>query len=148
VKIVLRTDVSGLGKRGDIAEVADGYARNYLLPKGKALVATPGVEAQAEAMRRARAVRSAADRADAITLADRLAASPITIRAKAGREGKLFGSVGTADIAAAIEAQIGARIDRRNIALSEPIKSVGTFDVVASLPGDVAAPFRVTISGS
>ena len=148
MKIVLRTDVSGLGKRGDIAEVADGYARNYLLPKGKALVASPGVEAQAEAMRRARAVRAAADRADAVALADRLAASPVTIRAKAGKEGKLFGSVGNADIAAAIEAQIGARFDRRNIALADPIKSVGTFDVVAHLPGDVDAPFRVTITGA
>jgi large subunit ribosomal protein L9 len=148
VKIVLRTDVSGLGKRGDIAEVADGYARNYLLPKGKALVASPGVEAQAEAMRRARAVRAAADRADAITLADRLAASPITIRAKAGKEGKLFGSVGTADIAAAIESQIGARLDRRSIVLADPLKSTGTYDVVVHLPGDVDAAFRVTISGS
>ena len=68
MKIVLRTDVNGLGKRGDIANVADGYARNFLLPKGKAFLATPGAEAQAETMRRARSLRAAADRADAVAL--------------------------------------------------------------------------------
>ena len=81
MKIVLRTDVNGLGKRGDIANVADGYARNFLLPKGKAFLATPGAEAQAETMRRARSLRAAADRADAIKIADTLASSSITIKA-------------------------------------------------------------------
>ncbi len=145
MKIVLRSDVSGLGKRGDLVEVADGYARNFLLPKGKALVATPGVEAQAEAMRRARAARAAADRAEAIALADALVSARITIKAKAGKEGKLFGSVGNADVAAAIEAQIGAKLDRRQISL-EPIKRVGTHDAVAHLGGEVDAAFTVTVT--
>jgi large subunit ribosomal protein L9 len=148
VKIVLRTDVSGLGKRGDIAEVADGYARNFLLPKGKALVATPGVEAQAEAMRRARAVRAAANRADAVQLADALAAAKITITAKAGKEGKLFGSVSTADIVAAVERQLGAGLDRRHLTLAEPIKKIGAYSVVAHLVGDVDAPFTVHVSAT
>jgi len=145
MKIVLRTDVDGLGKRGDIAVVADGYARNFLLPKGKALAATPGVEAQAEFMRRSRALRAAADRADAIQLADRLKSATITIAAKSGKEGKLFGSVGTADIAAAVSRQIGANIDRRHLTLREPIKSLGTFAVMAHLVGDVDAPFSVNV---
>jgi large subunit ribosomal protein L9 len=148
VKIVLRTDVSGLGKRGDIAVVADGYARNFLLPKGKALVATPGVEAQAESMRRARAVRAAADRADAVQAADALAAAKVTITAKAGKEGKLFGSVGTADIVAAVASQVGANLDRRHITLAEPIKKLGSYTVVAHLAGDVDAPFTVTVTAS
>jgi len=145
MKVVLRTDVSGLGKRGDVADVADGYARNYLLPKGKALAATPGVEAQAEAMRRARAMRAAADRADAVQLADRLATASVVIKAKAGKEGKLFGSVSTSDIAAAVERQIGATVDRRHLTLTEPIKKLGTYAVTAHLVGDVAATFSVNV---
>ncbi len=146
MKIVLRTDVSGLGKRGDLADVADGYARNYLLPKGKALAATPGVEAQAEAMRRARAVRAAADRADAVQLADALAKATITITAKAGREGKLFGSVSTSDIVAAVERQLGAELDRRHLTLSEPIKKTGTYTVTAHLVSDLEATFSVQVN--
>lgn len=146
MKIVLRTDVSGLGKRGDVANVADGYARNYLLPKGKALAATPGVEAQAEAMRRARAMRASADRADAVQLAARLAKATIQIKAKAGREGKLFGSVSTSDIAAAIERQTGAVVDRRHLTLSEPIKKLGTYGVTAHLISDVTATFSVAVA--
>jgi large subunit ribosomal protein L9 len=148
VKIVLRTDVSGLGRRGDVADVADGYARNYLLPKGLALTATKGVEAQAEAMRRARAQRAAADRADAVALADVLAKATITITAKAGREGKLFGSVSTSDIAAAIEKQAGSVVDRRSLTLSEPIKKTGTYQVTAHLVGDVTVTFPVAVSAS
>lgn len=148
MKVVLRTDVSGLGRRGDIAVVADGFARNYLLPKGLALVATAGVEAQAEAMRRARAQRAAADRADAVALADVLAKATITITAKAGREGKLFGSVSTSDIAAAIEKQAGSVVDRRSLVLSEPIKKTGTYQVTAHLVADVTATFPVTVTAS
>ena len=146
MKVVLRTDVNGLGKRGDVAVVADGYARNYLLPKGKALTATPGVEAQAEAMRRARAMRAAADRADAVQLADRLAKATISLKAKAGRDGKLFGSVSTSDISAAVERQIGAVVDRRHLTLGAPIKKLGTYSVVAHLVGDVTATFSVAVT--
>ena len=148
MKVVLRSDVSGLGRRGDIADVADGFARNYLLPKGFALAATPGVEAQAEAMRRARAQRAAADRADAVALADLLAKAKITITAKAGREGKLFGSVSTSDIAAAIEKQAGSVVDRRALALAEPIKKTGTYQVTANLVADVSTTFSVVVTGS
>ena len=145
MKIVLRTDVNGLGKRGDIANVADGYARNFLLPKGKAFLATPGAEAQAETMRRARSLRAAADRADAIKIADTLASSSITIKAKAGRGGKLFGSVSTSDISDAITRQTGAMVDRRTLTVSEPIKQLGSFSVTAHLIGDVDAAFLLNV---
>jgi large subunit ribosomal protein L9 len=145
MKIVLRTDVNGLGKRGDVAEVADGYARNFLLPKGKALVATPGAEAQAETMRRARAMRAAADRADAATVASSLGSATVTITAKAGRGGKLFGSVSAADISDAIERQLGAVVDRRTITIAEPIKQTGIYRVTAHLHSDVVAAFQVSV---
>jgi large subunit ribosomal protein L9 len=145
VKVVLRADVDGVGKKGDVRDVADGFARNYLLPKGIALVATPGVEAQAEAMRRARMLRSAAEKADAQALADLLGAATVQVTAKAGKGGKLFGSVGAADVAAAIAAQTGATIDRRQINLDDPIKTVGSHQVVARLHTDVDATITVDV---
>ena len=145
MKVVLRDDVFGLGRKGDVTDVADGYARNYLLPKGLALRATPGVEAQAEAMRRARMLRNAADKAEAQQLATLLGSTPVKVAAKAGREGKLFGSVGAADIAAAITAQTGARLERKQIDLAEPIKAVGSFAVTAHLYTDVEATVTVEV---
>src|SRR5690606_12336646 len=143
VKIVLRNDVTGVGRKGDVLDVADGYARNYLLPKGHAMVATPGVEAQAEAMRRARQVRYAAEKAEAAELAKVLGGTTVKITAKAGREGKLFGSVSSRDIANAIATQVGSAVARRNIDISEPIKSLGTHSVVARLHTEVEVAITV-----
>lgn len=145
MKIVLRTDVAGVGKRGDVAEVADGYARNYLLPKGKALVATPGAEAQAEAMRRARIARAAESRSDAIMLADRLALKAVTIPVKAGKGGKLFGSVTTSDIVDAVKAQLGATLDKRHMSLPEPIKKLGSYTATAHLVAEVDATVSIEV---
>lgn len=146
MKIVLRNDVTGVGRKGDVLEVADGYARNYLLPKGYAMVATPGVEAQAEAMRRARQARYAAEKAEAAELAKTLGGTTIKVTAKAGREGKLFGSVSSSDIAEAIAAQVGAAVDRRDIEISEPIKLVGTHSVVARLHTEVEVAITVEVA--
>jgi large subunit ribosomal protein L9 len=96
VRVILRNDLAGLGKRGDIVDVADGHARNYLLPKGHAMKATDGAVSQAKAMRRARDLRDAADRESAQSIASALVARTIVIPAKAGSEGKLFGSRSTA----------------------------------------------------
>jgi large subunit ribosomal protein L9 len=145
VKVVLRNDVFGLGRKGDVTDVADGYARNYLLPKGLALRATPGVEAQAEAMRRTRMLRNAADKAEAQALAQVLGTTTIQVSAKAGREGKLFGSVGAADIATAITAQSGARLERKQVDLAEPIKAVGSYQVTLHLYTDVDAAVTVDV---
>jgi large subunit ribosomal protein L9 len=145
VKIVLRSDITGVGRKGDVLDVADGYARNYLLPRGLALVATPGVEAQAEAMRKARAQRGAAERAEAVELADRLGGSTVRVTAKAGAGGRLFGSVSASDIANAIAAQTGAQVDRRSIELPEPIKSTGSHAVVAHLHSDVDVSLSVDV---
>ncbi len=142
-RVVLRSDHDLLGKRGDIIEVSDGYARNYLLPKGLAIVATDGVTAQARAMRRARDSRDARDREAAETVARKLVAMVIRVPAKAGSGGKLFGSVTAGDIVDAIAAQTEVQLDRRRMRLPEPIKTLGTHEVPVKLHADVE--FQVTV---
>ena len=144
MKIILRSDLSGLGKRGDIVEVADGHARNYLLPKGKAMKATDGAVSQAKSMRRARDLRDAADRESAQTVASSLVAKTIVITMKAGAEGKLYGSVTLQDIASAIEKQTSIVIDRKKLH-AEPIKTLGTHSVTAKLHSDVEFPVTVDV---
>ncbi len=145
MRVILRTDVSELGKRGDILDVADGYARNYLVPKGLAMKATEGAASQAASMRRARDLRDAQDRAAAETLATTLVPQVITVTARAGTEGRLFGSVTAADISSAIEAQTNVQIDRRKLVLPEPIKSLGTHTVPVKLHADVEFPVTVDV---
>jgi large subunit ribosomal protein L9 len=144
MKVILRADHSTLGKRGDIVEVSDGHARNFLLPKGLAMVATDGAVSQASAMRRARDLRDAADREGAQTVATALVAKTITIAAKAGSEGKLFGSVTNADVAEAVAAQTGIHLDRRQIHM-DPLKQIGTHQVSAKLHSAVEFPITVEI---
>jgi large subunit ribosomal protein L9 len=144
MKVILRSDLAGLGKRGDICEVKEGYARNYLLPRGKAMVATDGAVSQAASMRRARDLRDAQDRESAQTVASALVARTITIPAKSGSEGRLYGSVTTADIAEAVAEQTGIEIDRKQL-VGEPIKSLGTHSVSAKLHADVEFPITVEV---
>jgi large subunit ribosomal protein L9 len=146
VKIVLREDVESLGKKGDLLDVADGYARNYLVPRGLALQATKGVVAQSEAMRRSRESREVRDRAAAQELAGRLTASPVVVKARAGEGGKLFGSVTSADIATAIEAASGVEVDRRKITLAEPIRELGDVEVPVRLHTDVEVVVPVSVA--
>lgn len=147
MKVVLRADLDGVGKKGDIIEVSDGYARNFLLPRGKAIVATGGIEAQANAMRRSRDLKDAKDREAAETVARTLVPKVIRITAKAGTEGRLFGSVTTADIVSAVNEQAGVELDRRTLHLDEPIKSVGTHEVPVRLHADVQFRVQVEVVG-
>jgi large subunit ribosomal protein L9 len=144
MKLILRADRKGLGKRGDIVEVADGHARNFLLPKGHALVASDGAVTQAASMRRARDLRDSQDREGAQTIASTLVPKVITIAAKSGAEGKLYGSVTLADVAHALEEQTNVVIDRRHLHM-EPIKSLGTHTVTAKLHNDVEFPITVEV---
>jgi large subunit ribosomal protein L9 len=146
VRVILRRDVDTVGKRGDIVEVAAGYARNFLFPKGLAIKASPGAEAAS--MRRARDVKDARDRGAAEEIATRLVPSVITVKAKAGSEGRLFGSVTASDVAEAVQAQTGIELERRRIHLDEPIKSIGTHQVVAKLHSDVEFPITVEVVAS
>jgi len=144
MKVVLRSDVDGLGKRGDIVDVADGHARNYLLPKGHAIKASAGAVEQAGRMRKARDQRDAAARESATAVASTLVPKVITVSAKAGAEGKLFGSVTAADIVEAVKAQTAIELDRKQLDV-EPIKTVGQHTVTASLHHDVSFPITVDV---
>lgn len=145
MRVVLRSDLDKVGKRGDIIDVADGYARNYLLPKGFAIKATAGVTAQANAMRRSRDLRDAKDREAAELVARTLVPMVIRIPARAGSgtQAKLFGSITAADIADAVADQAKVTLDRRRLHLEEPIKSLGTHEVPVKLHSEVE--FRVTV---
>ena len=115
MKVVLRDNVDALGKKGDVVDVADGYARNFLIPAGKAFKSSPGAERQAERMRQARELKDAKELAEAQEMASRLVSTPIHIAARAGEEGKLFGSVTTADIVRAVAEQANIMLERRAI---------------------------------
>src|SRR3546814_18755067 len=125
MKVVLRSDLAQVGKKGDIVDVADGYARNFLVPKGLAFAASPGVEAQATAMRRGRDLRDANDRAAATEVATTLVPKVITITARAGAEGKLFGPITSADVAEAVAAQTAVALDPRQLHPDPPPQSHG-----------------------
>jgi large subunit ribosomal protein L9 len=146
MKVVLRADVERVGKKGDILDVADGFARNFLIPKGKAIVASPGVVSQASAMRRSRDLKDAKDRESAEVVARRLVPAVIHISAKAGTEGKLFGSVTAAEVASAVTSQTGVDLDRRKLHLDEPIKTLGTHQVTVKLHADVEFPVTIEVA--
>jgi large subunit ribosomal protein L9 len=148
VKLVLRADVKQVGKKGDIVEVSDGYGRNFLLPKGLAFKASNGIEDQAAKMRQSRDQRDASDRAAAQEVATSLVPKVVTITARAGAEGKLFGSVSTAEIADAVADQTGVTIDRRDLHLDEPIKTLGTHLVPTKLHAEVEFPITVEVVAS
>ncbi len=146
MKVVLRADVDGLGRKGDICEVAAGYARNYLVPKGLALQSSVGAERQAEAMRRSAALRRAADRADATEIAVRLAPVVLEVSARAAESGHLYGSVGADDLVAAVNAQVGAVIDPKAVVLEAPIRETGAHTVLFRLHADVEVPVTVEVT--
>ena len=124
MKVLLRSDIDGVGKRGDIIDVSGGFARNHLLPAGKAIAASPGIETQAAAMRRSRDLRDARDRESSETVARTLVGNVITLSARATGE-RLFGSISAADIVKRVEEQTGAVVDRKDLVLEEPIKTLG-----------------------
>ena len=143
MEVLLRADVEGVGKKGEILNVSDGFARNFLIPKGRAIKATPGVHAQAEAMRRSRDVKDAREREGAEAVARTLVPKVIRIEARAGAEGRLFGSVTAADVADAVEAQAGIELDRRRIRIDDPIRTLGSHEVPVRLHADVE--FRLNV---
>lgn len=145
MRVVLRDDVDNLGHKGDLVDVADGYARNYLVPRGLAIQATRGVQKQADAMRRNRQAREDRTRDEAREVAGRLTGRTVEIKARAGEGGKLFGSVTSSDVADAVLAQTGVEIDRRKIALDEPLKELGEVELDVRLHADVAATLRISV---
>ena len=145
MKVILADDVDKLGRKGDVVTVADGYARNFLVPKGLALFASKGSLRQAEQMRRAREEKERKVKEEAAERVARLGASPVYISARAGEGGRLFGSVTKADVARAIEEQLGEAIDRHLVRLDDPIRSLGTHNVEIHLHEEVNAMVAVEV---
>jgi large subunit ribosomal protein L9 len=146
MKVLLRADVAGVGRRGDVVKVAGGFARNYLLPEGRAIVATDGVEVQAEQMRRGRDLREAQDREAAEAQAALLSGAVIRVTARAAEGGRLFGSIGPAEVAEGILAAKGVEVDRARVALPEHIKETGSYEVAVELFRDVATTVTVEVA--
>lgn len=148
MKLILRHDVDNLGTAGEIVDVADGYGNNYLVPRGLAMKATKGAVADAEAISRSRAKQEARSVADAEAQRDALQARAVSVPAKAGDDGTLYGSVGNAIIADAIKGQLGVTVDRRKLDLGKPIKTTGTHTVELTLHAGVTATVTVEVVGS
>jgi large subunit ribosomal protein L9 len=145
VRIILQKEVDKLGVPGDVVTVADGYARNYLVPRGMAIPASKGAVRHAESLRQAHDKRVNAARAEADALAERLQASPVVVKARAGEEGRLFGSITTADLAEEVARQTGEQVDRRAVHLDEPIRSLGTHEVSVRLHPDVVITLSIQV---
>jgi len=145
MKLVLTQEVTGLGTPGDVVTVKDGYGRNFLMPQGYAVLATRGVEKQVAQLRRAREVREIRDLGQAREVAASLAALSVKLPARAGAEGRLFGSISAADVAAAVLAAGGPKLDRRRLELANPIKVAGMHAVTVKLHPEVTATLTVDV---
>jgi large subunit ribosomal protein L9 len=148
MKLILTQEVSGLGSPGDVVEVAAGYGRNYLVPRGYAMRWTRGAEKQIESIKRARAAREIRSIDDARATAERLRSMRVRLQTRAGGGGRLFGSVSTSDIAAAVKNAGGPELDRRKIEIGNPIKTVGAHQVSIRLHPEISATLEVEIVGS
>ena len=145
MKLILTDDVNELGKRGDVVDVAEGYARNFLLPKKKAIKANEGALAQAEAVREARieAERKAKDEAE--NIATQLVGSRVVLAAQAGDEGQLYGSVGASDVVEGIRRFTGIELDRGQIEIASPIKAIGLHEIQVKVHPEVEFPLTLDV---
>ena len=146
MRVMLTKDVESVGKAGDIKEVADGYGRNYLLPRKLAVIAGRGVEAEGKRLREAVAKRETKDRTEAQALADEIGNKTVVVRLKMGAEDKAFGSITNQDVAAALKAQHRVEIDRHKIDIKEPIKTLGEHQVPLRLHRDVTAHVNLIVT--
>ena len=145
MKVILLQDVKGKGKKGQMLEISDGYARNFLLPKKLAIEATPDAINTMRMNDKAAAEKAAKERAEAVEISRQLREMTVVVTAKGGGAGKLFGSVTSQEIADALKAKSGIVIDKRKIVLSDPIKNVGTYTVQCKLGYEITAPLTVKI---
>ncbi|WP_169166814.1 50S ribosomal protein L9 [Cellulomonas taurus] len=144
-KLILTHEVTGLGAPGDVVDVKDGYARNYLIPRRLATPWSKGAEKEVTAIRRARKSREIATLDDARAVRDSLQSTGVTVSAKTGNGGRLFGAVSTAEIADAVKAAGGPSVDRRKIEVAQPIKALGDYEVQVRLHPEVSAKLKVTV---
>jgi large subunit ribosomal protein L9 len=148
MKLILTNEVTGLGAPGDVVEVAGGYGRNYLVPRGLAMPWTRGAEKQIDLIKRARAARDIRGLDDAKEAAKRLSALTVRLDVRAGAQGRLFGSVSASDIAEAVRKAGGPELDRRRIEISTPIRTVGTHQVAVRLHPEVTATLDVEVGAN
>ena len=146
MKVILKEDISNLGKKNELVEVADGHARNYLLPKGLAVEANEAEMAKLKEKKKAKQKKQQEELAAAKEKAERLEGATLEISVKAGDQGKLFGSVTTSDIAEVIKDELGIKIDKRIIQLEDHIRSLGTKQVAVNLHKDVSATIKVRVT--
>ena len=144
-KLILTQEVTGLGAPGDVVDVRDGYARNYLLPRSYALLWSKGGEKDVERIRAARKAREIATVEEAQAIAEKLQAQPITITVKTGESGRLFGTVGAAQIAEAVESAGLGSVDKRTVEIPERIKSTGSYTATVKLHADVSASLDLQV---
>jgi large subunit ribosomal protein L9 len=148
MKLILTQEVDGLGAPGEVVEVAGGYGRNYLVPRGLAMRWTRGAEKQIDSISRARTVREIRGLDDARDAASRLGSLPVRLQRRAGGGGRLFGSISPADIAAAVLAAGGPELDKRRIEIKNPIKTVGAHQVAIRLHPEVRATLDIEVEAS
>ena len=146
MKVILKQDVPNLGGAGDVVDVADGFGNNYLVPRNLAMRASKGAAKDAEAMRQARVKRQAKTLGEAEELKATLESRPVTISAKAGEDGTLYGSVGNSAVATAISDQLGVKVDRRRVPMDKPFKNLGTHEVEVRIHPEVTATIRVEVA--
>ncbi len=147
MKVILSEDVKGKGKKGQMIEVSDGYGRNFLLARGLAVEANAANINVMKTKKDAEDARKAKELAEAKVLAEKLSKTSLTIKIKAGENGKLFGAVSNKDISDELKRQLGIDVDKKKIVLHDVIKNVGTFEVQAKLYNEVSAKFNVTVAG-
>lgn len=145
MRLILTSDVTDLGKRGDVVDVADGYARNYLLPKSFAIKATEGALEQAETVRVARIEAERRAKEEAETIATQLVGSRVVIAAKAGDEGQLYGSVGVSDVVEGIKRFTGIELARNQVELTQPIRAIGLHEIQIKAHADVEFPLTLDV---
>ena len=148
MKLILTQEVTGLGTPGDVVEVKDGYGRNYLVPRGLAVAWTKGGEKQVSSIRIARSTREVKSLDEARQIRAALESRTITMPARAGASGRLFGAITPADVAAAVESAGSPKVDRRKVELSQPIKSLGDYTVLVRLHADVQAKVSLRVVAS
>lgn len=148
MKLILTHEVSGLGTPGDVVDVASGYGRNYLIPRGFAMRWTRGAEKEIDLIKRARSVREIRSLDDAKSVAGQLGSLTVRLRRRAGQNGRLFGSVGPSDIADAVKAAGGPELDRRRIEVTDPIKTLGQHQVRVRLHPEVSATVDIDIQAA
>ena len=145
MKVLFKKDVRDVARAGQVKDVADGYARNFLIPRGLAVAATSSALKEVADLQALAARHAAEEEKAALELKERLEAQPVTIEAKAGAQGRLYGSVTTADVAAAIQKQVGASVERRDLEIAEPVRQVGSYQVTARLHHAVTATVTIDV---